>query len=178
MAFSRPPFLRSFRKAGVLVLCSAVTTTGCYTYQRASLSELKPDMTVRAELTAVAVDRFRNSPNGERRLITGFEVDGLVASASADSVIVSVPTSSDTDPLARGMVFRQPITLRQADVQRVDLRTLDRRKTAWTSAILTTLGLAAAVYAIRRGGESSGSTPVPGGPNEVRVPAMLRWAIP
>jgi hypothetical protein len=56
----------------------------------------------------------------------------------------------------------------------VQVRTLDRKKTTWMTVTLSVLGLAAAAYAIRRGGEATGSTPVPGGPNEIRVPSFAR----
>lgn len=159
-----------------LVLGATASTTGCYTYRTVGVTDLAPEMTVRVALTATAVDRLRNSPNGERRLLEGFEVAGTVASAGADSVVVSVATNSASDPSMRAMTFRQPVTLRRNDVERVELRTLDRKKTTWTAVSIGVLSVTAAVLAIRRGGEASGTTPVPGGPNETRVPALLLFS--
>ncbi|MEP7384774.1 MAG: hypothetical protein ABI910_24095, partial [Gemmatimonadota bacterium] len=145
-----------------------LSTTGCFTYRPVTVADLQPEMTVHMQLTAVAVDRLRNAPNGERRLLDGFALDGMVTSAGEDSVIVSVPTSNASDPSMRAMQFRQPLTIRRGEVEQIQLRTLDRKKTTWVAVTLSVLGVAAAAYAIRRGGEATGSTPVPGGPNESR----------
>ena len=152
----------------------AASVSGCYEYRPIEVGELRPAMTVRIELTAVAVDRLRNSANGERRLLEGFSVSGAVERVGGDSVIVSVATGRASDPALKGTNFRQPISLASREVQRSELRTLDRRKTTWTTVIISTLSLVAAAYAIKRGGDASGSTPVPGGPNELRVPFSLR----
>lgn len=178
MAFSRPrsAVLPCAWRSFALLLGAAASTAGCYTYRSVAVADLEPEMTVRVELTAVAVDRLRNSPNGERRLLEGFEVGGTVASAGGDSVVVSVPSNTPTDPSMRAMTFRQPVTLRRSDVERIELRTLDRRKTTWAAVTIGALSVTAAVFAIRRGGEATGSTPVPGGPNEARVPALLLWS--
>jgi hypothetical protein len=156
-------------------LTTVVSTTGCYTYRSVTVSDLAPAMEVRMQLTAVATDRLRNSPNGEGRLLQGFGVDGTVATATPDSVVVSVESSRSTNPTMGGMTFRQPVTILRGEVRQVELRTLDKRKTTWVSIGLGVIGLAAAAYAIDRGGESTGTTPVPGGPNEGRfLPLFLR----
>lgn len=177
MVFLRPPsplVHRAWRAIALLLV--AASTAGCYTYRRVAATDLEPEMTVRVQLTAVAVDRLRNSPNGERRLLDRFELAGTVERAEGDSVVVSVPTNTASDPSTRAMTFRQPVTLKRSDMEEIELRTLDRRKTTWTAVTIGALTVGAAVFAIRRGGEATGSTPVPGGPNEVRVPALLLWS--
>lgn len=162
-------------RAVLAALTTVASTAGCYTYRTVTVSELAPPMEVRMQLTAVAIDRLHSSPNGEGRLLDNFGVDGLVTSANADSVVVSVESSRSSTPTMGGMTFRQPVTVLRGEVRQVEIRTLDKRKTTWVSIGLGLVGLAAAAYAIDRGGESTGTTPIPGGPNEARVlPLFLR----
>lgn len=154
----------------VLTLASA----GCYSYQPVTQARLAPEQEVRLQLTAVAVDRLRNGANEERRLLQDFTVSGQVVSVSADSVVVSVPTTTVPDAGARAVTFRQPLPLARSEVQQVELRTLDRKRTTITSIVVGGLAIAAAVIAIERGGEASGTTPPIGGPNEIRIPLLLR----
>ncbi len=156
------------------LVAAAIAAAGCYSYKPVTTATLAPEMTVRMQLTAAAVDRLRNGANNEQRLLDDFTVSGIVASTTADSVVVSVPTTTVPDVGARSVTFRQPVSLARTEVQRAELRTLDRKRTTWTSVIVGTLSLAAAAYAIKRGGDSSGTTPSPGGPNEVRIPFMIR----
>lgn len=170
----RPRASTVFRSVpSVLALVAVVAgTTGCYSYKPVTQARLAPEMEVRLQLTAVAVDRLRRGSNNEGRLLDDFSVSGTLASVSADSVVVSVPTTTVPDPGARAVTFRQPLSIAWSDVQQAEVRTLDRKRTTITSIVLGALGIAAAIYAIERGGESSGTTPVPGGPNEVRIPPL------
>lgn len=135
-------------------------------------------MNVRLELTAPGVERLRGGSNNEGRLLNDFALDGRLAQVNGDSVVVSIPTTTTPDPGARAVTFYQPVTIARSEVRRSDVRLLDRKRTTITSIVVGALSLAAAIYAIDRGGESSGTTPVPGGPNEVRLPALFRLAIP
>ena len=178
MAFSRPrsAVLPCAWRSFALLLGAAASTTGCYTYRSVAVADLEPLQQASLPVGTVAQpvngDRGELHPDGHLR----FEVGGTVASAGGDSVVVSVPSNTPTDPSMRAMTFRQPVTLRRSDVERIELRTLDRRKTTWAAVTIGALSVTAAVFAIRRGGEATGSTPVPGGPNEARVPALLLWS--
>jgi hypothetical protein len=164
---------RPSRPAAALALAlGAALSTGCYSYQPVTLSELKPEMPVRVQLTAVAVDRLRNGGNNEARFLEDFSLSGNVARVNADSVVLSVQTSRTTDATVRPVAFYQPLPLLRSELRTTEVRRLDRRRTTWATAVLSTLAIGAAVYAIKHGGEASGSTPVPGGPNEVRVPLL------
>lgn len=165
---------RSSSAALGAIVTAALASVGCYSYQPVTNARLAPEMEVRLQLTAAGVDRLRNGANNERRLLEDFSVSGTVASASADSVVVSVPTTTVPDPGARSVTFRQPVAVARSEVQHAELRTLDRKRTTITSIVIGTLSLAAAIYAIDRGGRSSGTTPSPGGINEVRIPLMIR----
>lgn len=160
---------------GAALLTSA---SACFSYQPASFSQLQPETDVRVELTAPGVERLRSGRNNEGRLLRDFTLDGKLAQLSGDSLVVKVPTTTVPDPGARSVTFFQPVTVARSEVRRTDVRVLDRKRTTITAIVLGTLSLAAAIYAIDRGGESSGTTPVPGGPNEIRIPARIRLSIP
>lgn len=153
-------------------------TSACFSYQPATFSDLRPEMDVRLELTAPGVERLRSGPNNEGRLLRDFTLDGKLSQSTADSLVVRIPTTTVPDPGARSVTFFQPVTVARSEVRRTDMRVLDRKRTTITGIVLGALSLAAAIYAIDRGGESSGTTPVPGGPNESRLPALVRLSIP
>lgn len=166
------------RPAFVLALALGATlSTGCYTYQPVALSELTPESTVRLQLSGTAVERLRNGTNNEARLLDDFSVSGKVARLSSDSIVVSVQTSQSSDAMTRPVNFFQPLPLSRSDLRTAEVRRLDRKRTTITATVLTVLSIGAAVYAIKHGGEASGSTPPNGGPNEVRVP-LLGFRLP
>jgi hypothetical protein len=169
---------RAIHRAARLTLAAALLgSTACYNYQPVGVSELKPEMDVRVQLSAVGVDRIRTGPNNEGRLLDNFSVSGKVSRVSADSVILSVQSSTNSDPSVRAMTFFQPLPLLRSELRSTEVRRLDRKRTTWTAVIISAAAIGASVYAITHGGEASGSTPVPGGPNEVRVP-LLGFRLP
>lgn len=177
MTQHRPIAVEARVRAAALVAALPLVS-GCFTYQPAQLGALQPTTDVRIELTAPGVDRLRNGRNNEARLLRDFTLDGKLAQVTGDSLVVNIPTTTVPDPGARAITFFQPVTIARSEVRHADMRVLDRKRTTITSIVLGALLLGAAAYAIDRGGESSGTTPVPGGPNEIRLPAFLRFAIP
>lgn len=171
---SRSSAARAFVPPTLALAVLSLASVGCYSYRPVTPARVAPEQEVRLQLTAVAVDRLRNGANNERRLLQDFSVSGTVTSVSADSIVVSVPTATVPDAGARSITFRQPLPLARSEVQQVELRTLDRKRTTITSIVVGGLALAAAVIAIERGGEASGTTPPIGGPNEIRIPLLLR----
>jgi len=169
----------SLRAVPAVVATAALSlASACFSYQPAQVAELTPTTNVRIELTAPGVERLRNGSNNEARLLRDFSLDGKLAQVNGDSLVVNIPTTTTPDAGARAMTFSQPVTIARTEVRRSEVRVLDRKRTTITSIAIGTLSLAAAIYAIDRGGRSSGTTPVPGGPNEIRLPALIRFSIP
>ena len=162
-----PP--RLIHRLATLALALA-GTTACYSYQPIQLAELKPNTSVRVQLTGMAVEQLRNGKNNEGRLLEDFSVSGNIARLTGDSVTLSVQTSQSSDAMTRPVTFFQPLPLARTDLRSVEVRKLDRRRTTITSVVLGTLLAGAATYAIIHGGEASGTAPPNGGPNEMRVP--------
>ncbi len=167
--------LRLMRTSRDLALALGVfATVGCYNYQPISPSEIAPSTNVRLRLSGDAVERLRSGTNNEARLLDDFSVSGSVMRLNSDSLVLSVESSHSSDAMTRPVTFFQPIALLRSDVRAADVRRLDRKRTTITVVVLSALVLGAATYAILHGGEASGSTPVPGGPNELRVPSLSR----
>lgn len=160
------------RHAGLAL--GVLLSTGCYSYQPISPSEIAPSTNVRVRLSGDAVERLRNGANNEARLLDDFSVSGSVMRLNSDSLVLSVESSRSSDAMTRPVTFFQPLPLLRSDIRTADVRRLDRKRTTITAVLLSALALGAATYAILHGGEASGSSPVPGGPNEIRIPNFVR----
>ena len=147
---------------------SIVGGTGCYHYAPLPVAELEPAMSVRMELSGVAVDRLRRGPDSVARLINGFGVSGTVARLNADSVVLSVPTSY-MEANVRLKTQLHDLPLFRSDVQRVQWRRLDRARTTWVSVGVGVLGATAVALVLNRGGKSSGGIPKPVDPVDSRM---------
>jgi len=170
------PLRTSRRPAAALAVLALASSTACYSYQPIQLSEIKPNTSVRVQLTGMAVEQLRSGKNNEARLLEDFSVSGNISRLTGDSVVLSVQTTQSSDAMTRPVTFYQPLPLARSDFRSVEVRKLDRKRTTITSVVLGALAVSAATYAIIHGGEASGTTPPNGGPNEVRVPLFgLRW---
>ena len=154
-----------------------MSSIGCYHYAVVPPNELVPSMTVRAELSAVAVDRLRQAPDSVSKLVDGFNVTGTVARLSADSVTLSVPTSY-MEANVRLKTQLHDLPLLRSDLQRVRERRLDRARTTWIGAGLGAALVVSAGYALDWGGKSKGSTTKPIDPVDSRIPVLPGLASP
>ena len=156
------------RALRAVTLSAATLATGCYHYAPVPVTELTPDMTVRLELSAVAVDRIRGGPDSLAKLVDGFTVSGTVSQVRGDSVLLSVPTSyMEANVRLRTQMHDLPIL--RSDVQRVTSRQFDRARTTWTGVAVGAIAAGAVAYVLSHGGDASGSTGKPVDPSETRL---------
>jgi hypothetical protein len=141
------------------------TSVGCYRYAPVPVTNLSPDMNVRVELSAVAVDRLRRGPDSLAKLLDGFKVSGTVSELRGDSLLLSVPTTY-MEANVRLQTQMHGLPLLRSDVLRVTSRRLDRKRTTWTGVAIGLVGAAAVAYVLDHGGRSSGTTPKPPDPQE------------
>ena len=152
---------------GAVVCCCLGAVAGCYSYAPVPIGALTPDMTVRLELSAVAVDRLRTGPDSLARLVDGFKVSGTVSRLQGDSLVLAVPTSfMEANVRLRTQMHDLPIV--RSDVQRAMSRRLDKKRTTWTGLAIGAIGAAAVVYVLNHGGESTGANGKPVDPSETR----------
>lgn len=166
---------RTLTRAALTICLSAAA--GCYRYVSVPVAELAPDMTVRMQLSAVAVDRLRTGPDSLTRLLDGFSVSGTVSRLVADTLLLAVPTSY-MEANVRLKTELHDLPLLRSDVQRVQSRRLDRARTTWTSVAVGVAAVASAAYVLNRGGRSTGSIPRPVDPSEILIRSGLGRAIP
>jgi hypothetical protein len=148
--------------------CAAAVLAGCYHYAPVPVSALEPAMTVKLELSAVAVDRIRRGPDSLAKLLDGFTVSGTVSELRGDSVLLSVPTSY-MEANVRLRTQMHAVPLLRSDVQRVTSRQLDRARTTWTGVAFGALAAGSVAYVLSHGGEASGSSSKPVDPSELRA---------
>jgi hypothetical protein len=159
----------------LLVLALAgVSSAGCYRYQPINVAEMREGESVRLDLSAVAVDRVRRASQQEARVLSGFNVMGRVARMAGDSLTLSVAHAM-LDANARPLTINQDLHLLRSDVQGAHQRRLDRTRSMWTGAILGTAIVASTVFALQRGGRSTGGTTTTPSAPEVRIPLGLGW---
>ena len=124
-------------------------------------------MTVRLELSAVAVDRLRTGPDSVAKLLDGFTVSGTVSRLRGDSVLIAVPTSyMEANVRLRTQLHDLPIL--RSDVQRVSSRQLDRKRTTWTGVVFGAIAAGSVAYVLNHGGQATGGGGKPVDPTEIR----------
>jgi hypothetical protein len=150
------------------ICCAAALATGCYHYAPIPVAALGPGMTVKLELSAVAVDRIRQGPDSLAKLVDGFTVSGTVSQLRGDSLVLSVPTSY-MEANVRLRTQMHDLSLLRSDVQRVTSRQLDRARTTWTGVAFGALAAGGVAYVLSHGGDASGSNNKPVDPSEIRL---------
>jgi hypothetical protein len=153
-----------------------LATVGCYHYEVVPLAALQPGMEVRTRLSGDAVERARRNSDAPAGMLEGFTIRGQVARVSADSLQLTIPTSVSEGGY-RSSVLTQDILLPNADVVGVEVREVDKLKTA-----LVTAGVGIAAFFIARqaqgGGQALGKPSGGGGPPENRVPIGFSVPLP
>jgi hypothetical protein len=123
------------RRSLLALACCTAFSVGCYRYAPVPVESLTPDMSVRLELSAVAVDRLRRGPDSLARLVDGFTVSGTVSQLRGDSVLLAVPMSfMEANVRLRTQMHDLPIL--RSDVQGVTSRRLDRARTTWAGVAI------------------------------------------
>jgi hypothetical protein len=154
-----------------LPLAALLASTGCYRYAEIPVSDLKQGMSVRLQVSGVAVDRIRNSSSASLSLLDGFGVSGTVAGLGGDSLLVSVPrTVMEANVRQRTTV--QDLLLFRTEVRDIQLRQFDRKRTTWAVVALGAVVAASVTFALQRGGRSQGTTQPPPPPPETRIPVF------
>ncbi|MBC7894461.1 MAG: hypothetical protein H7066_03555 [Cytophagaceae bacterium] len=164
----------SAARALLWLTCSAVFATGCYRYQPVAVADVREGESVRLDLSAVAVDRVRRGSAEEARVLSGFNVTGKVAKLGADTLTLTVEHDM-FDANARPLTINQDLRLLRTEVQGVKQRRLDRKRSTWTGVALGSAIVVSTIFAIQRGGRSTGGNPYNPTPPEIRIPFSLGW---
>lgn len=108
------------------------TAGGCYSYAVVPLDRVPTGVAVRARISAPQADRLEELlGHGDRQL------EGRLVETGAESIILAVPAARDGSGVSSGRIH-QRVTVPRAEIFEMEVRRLDRRRTA-----AVTLGLAA-----------------------------------
>lgn len=152
----------SFRSLRFAPLCAAVCA--CYTYAPVESHAVPQGSNVRARVTTNAAQRIAPllGVNDPRVLI------GSLVSATAEGMVLEVPTAASTGMGSSMQTLYQRISLAPADVAEMETRTLDRTRTAAVVGVGVAVAASVAIAALR-GGPGSDRPPTGGG-SDHRIP--------
>lgn len=161
-------------RPGLVLIALALSLPGaaCYTYTQVSPAAVVPGSSVRVRIAAQAALPPGTVPRADgTRMVQGT----LLRGSSADTLVCAVPLT-DGDPIAGSRGLSGTALVPVADVERVEVRHLQKGRTAAVLGAGTLLGLAVVRWAFdvtlpsKQGGEQPG-----GGNNARRVLLQLRW---
>jgi len=148
------------------ILLILVIASGCYHYVPAEPGDAPAGTTVRVRVTDTQTRRFEDVVP-----VVGRMIQGKVVEQDPTILLLDVPIMTDLRG-NRVETVSQRIDLPQADVIDLEIRSLDRGKTA---LVIGGAGLAAAILVTRTlSGAFNSDTPNPGGGTEIVVPFFLR----
>ena len=144
--------------------------TACYTYVPVELAAVRPGMSVRARVSAVAAARVApllGTPDA--RLLTGKLID-----TSADGVLVEVPSLVQGPTANSFETLHQRVSIARSELIEMEARSLDKLRTGALVGGTAVVLVATLVKALK--GDAGTSHVTPGGPSEARfsIP-VLRW---
>jgi hypothetical protein len=154
-------------RSTIPVLClSIIASAGCYHYLPADPGDVPPGTTVRVRVTDAQTRRFENVVPVDRRLIQGKLIE-----QDSETMLLEVPIQTDLRG-NRVETVSQRIDLPRSDVLDLEIRRLDRGKTALVFGV----GGAAGIVLVTRTlvGAFNSTTPNPPPGTEIVVPLFLR----
>jgi hypothetical protein len=155
------------RISRVLLGCSLLGLTACFTYTPVQVAEVSPGVMARARLSVPAAARV-----GETVPLAGRMIEGRVVTGDAVSLLLEVPSARDAAGHS-GLTLYQRVQLPLDDVIELELRRVDR----WKTGGLVAAGAVAIGFLVVRqfagGSASSNLPPGGGGPAEVAFPLRL-----
>ena len=163
--------LRRPRRA-LTVLALTLLASGCYAYTEVSPAAVPPGSSIRLRLAPRVQSSVGEMPLPDgQRVIRG----RLLQGSSADTLLCSVALSNG-DPLVPSRGLRGTVSVPVADVERLEVRRLEKGRTAIVVTTGALLGFAVLEWAfnITNANEQGGDDP--GGVNNARVVFFrLRW---
>lgn len=145
------------------LLLSALSLSGCYAHAPVQVGEVQPGTPVRVRISGAEAERLAEVLGDERRVLRGNVVE-----QQGGGLLVRVPGmgSSTAQPLA------QQVLLEPSSILELEIRRLDRRRSAGLTAALAVAGGYLMWSQFANGQQVSGDDKP--GPNEVLIPVLRR----
>lgn|GEM_PF-1343671 len=157
------------RGATALVAAGAVLlNTACYSYMPAIGGALVPGRDVRVELTSEGSAVMQAAVGPRIRLIEG----RVQQAAAGGSTTMAVEQLTSLDGLTVPYAGRTALVIPATAIRRVDVRTLDRKRSWMAGGVMGGVFLAAVITALAKArSRATGDISRPGGsPPDLRVP--------
>ncbi len=155
-----------------MALAFSLAAPACYTYTQVSPAAVAPGSSVRLQTASQAALTLGTVPLPEGgRIIQGT----LLSGSSPDTLVCAVPLSNG-EPLASSRGLRGTVLVPVAAVERLEVRRLQKGRTAAVVATGAVLGLVVLKWAFDVSLPSKqGSEPAGGGNNMRGALLRLRW---
>ncbi len=151
----------------VLAAGALLLNTACYSYMPAIGGALVPGRDVRVELTSEGSAVMQSAVGPRIRLI-----EGRVQQAAGGSTTMAVEQLTSLDGLTVPYAGRAALVIPATAIRRVDVRTLDRKRSWMAGGVMGSVFLAAVVTALAKArSRATGDVSRPGGsPPDLRTP--------
>ncbi len=152
----------------VLAAGALLLNTACYSYMPAIGGALVPGRDVRVELTSEGSAVMQSAVGPRIRLIEG----RVQQTAAGGSTTLAVEQLTSLDGLTVPYAGRAALVIPATAIRRVDMRTLDRKRSWMAGGVMGTVFLAAVATARAKArSRATGDVSRPGGsPPDLRVP--------
>lgn len=155
------------RLAGIIVI--GLCSTSCYSYSRTELSTVPNGSTVRARISTEQAQRIEPLLGREDVRV----LDGVLIQAAQDTILLEVPAATRTVTGGGIQVLHQRVSVARAGILDVELKKLNRGRTALITVGGGALLIAAAIDALDIG-PGAESPPSGGGGPDFRLPLIFR----
>lgn len=145
----------------------AALASGCYRYSDVTADALRPGARVRARISAAEAQQLSQQLGSERRVLEGEVV-------AADASAVTMAIRSDLEPSSTTSLLRQRVAIAPSAILELQVRELDRARTAGVVAA-GVAAVAVAALAIE-GGVFGGGNEKPN--NEANLIPIIRLPLP
>lgn len=137
---------------------------GCYTYAPIEPQSVRRGTMVRARVSAAASDRLTPFVGSSGRVLSG-----TMIAATADSLVVDVPSATDVPSGGALQTLYQRVSIARSEVLELETRTLDRFRTG-VLATATALVAGSLMARALRGEPAIDRSAGGGGPADLRAP--------
>lgn len=148
------------------LLLALLVGSGCYTYSETSLADVRPGTSVRVRVSGDEADRLAELTGSDDRV-----VPGTLVRQDNGSLLLDTPVIGD-DPLQGGSALVQRVEIPVAQVREVELRRLDRVRTAAFVGAVAAAAIGVVAWQIGDGNANDDVPPVDN-PERRRGPVVV-----
>jgi len=158
------------RVKAVGVLAVLVASSACFTYQPVEIADLRPELEVRARVSAQFAEETAEFIGREERLL-----EGIVESTNGEGLMLLVPVVTAFE--RRGGSLNQRLTIPRSHLLEVELKERDNTRTALVVGVVAAIGGGILIQQLTSD-ERASTDPIRDPPDEdwiIRIPIRIGW---